>query len=133
MSRELSRAFRLDIAPHYQSDNIRVLEGRDGLLKQDGKLFKQALKLTKKSPDEACDIWRDMMNRYEATNVSVVYNVGLCAEHVGDLESAMKIYSRAIETWPSEKVVRKAIDRIYVRNVAEADYQKRQSTEKSTI
>lgn len=82
---------RLDLAPEQRIDNVRVLEKRDGLSKEDGLRFKSALKLTKSDPAAACRAWQQIADTNPG-QVSTLFNLALCAESSGDDREARSRY-----------------------------------------
>lgn len=116
---------RLDIAPVYRSDAIRVLEVRKGLDKDQSNRFRDALKATARNPQGACDIWQALDGEVPGQS-SVVFNLALCAEQRGDLDEALVRYRQAQTLLPRERAIAAAFDRIGARRAAEADYATRE-------
>lgn len=117
---------RLDIAPVYRSDAIRVLEVRKGLDKDQGNRFRDALKATFRNPQASCDIWQALDGEVPGQG-SVVFNLALCAEQRGDLDNALVRYQQAQTLLPRERAINAAFDRIAARRTAEADYAARET------
>lgn len=117
---------RLDIAPVYRSDAIRVLEVRKGLDKDQSNRFRNALKATGRNPQGACDIWRALDSEVPGQS-SIVFNLALCAEQRGDLDDALTRYRQAQTLIPRERAITAAFDRITARQAAEADYAARET------
>ncbi|MEO0464834.1 MAG: tetratricopeptide repeat protein [Pseudomonadota bacterium] len=114
---DLAAQWRFALAPVIQTDNIRIMESRKDLAKQDRRAFRDAVKLTNTDPLAACDAFR----RLEATNpahVSVLYNIGLCHEAAGELEAARDYYSRALSQDPGREYPSGGIERISERERA---------------
>lgn len=82
---------RSDLAPEERSESVRVLEKRDGLSKEDGELFKNALRLTKSDAAAACRQWQSIAGTNPG-QVSTAFNLALCAESVGDDRTARDRY-----------------------------------------
>lgn len=116
---------RLDIAPVYRVDAIRVLEVRKGLDKDQSNRFRNALKATARDPQGACNIWQALDSEVPGQS-SIVFNLALCAERRGDLEGARTRYGQAQTLLPRERAIDAALDRIGARQVAEADYAARE-------
>ncbi|MDM7957784.1 hypothetical protein [Blastomonas sp.] len=116
---------RLDIAPVYRSDAIRVLEVRKGLDKDQSGRFRDALKATARNPQGACDIWAALDSEVPGQS-SIVFNLALCAEQRGDLDDALRRYREAQALLPRERAINAAFDRINARSAAEADYAARE-------
>jgi hypothetical protein len=112
---------RLDIAPVYRSDAIRVLEVRKGLDKDQSNRFRDALKATARNPQGACDIWQALDDEVPGQS-SIVFNLALCAEQRGELDEALVRYRQAQTLLPRERAINAAFDRITARRAAEADY-----------
>lgn len=117
---------RLDIAPDYRRDAIRVLEVRKGLDKDQSNRFRDALKATARNPHGACDIWQALDSEVPGQS-SIVFNLALCAEMRGDLDDALVRYRQAQTLLPRERAINAAFDRIGARRTAEADYAAREA------
>lgn len=117
---------RLDIAPVFRNDAIRVLETRKGLDKEQSNRFRDALKATERNPQAACDIWAALDSEVPGQS-SIVFNLALCAEQRGELDDALVRYRQAQTLLPSERAINAAFDRIGARRAAEADYAARES------
>lgn len=79
------------LAPRWGRSGFRVLENRKGLSKPQGEVFKQALKATKTSADEACRLF-DQLAAETPTQRSVRFNAAMCLEMRGDLPGALAAY-----------------------------------------
>lgn len=91
----LARDLRNPFAPVERAEDIRIMEGRDGLANADKDRFRDAVRLTKQDERLACDAFKAL----EATNAShssVLFNIGLCAESAGDLAAAETYYRQAL-------------------------------------
>ncbi|WP_026091504.1 hypothetical protein [Blastomonas sp. AAP53] len=117
---------RIDIAPDYRADDIRVLEVRKGLDKDQSNRFRDALKATARNPQGACDIWQALDTEVPGQS-SVVFNLALCAEQRGELDDALVRYRQAQTLLPRERAINAAFDRIAARRLAEADYAEREA------
>ncbi len=110
---------RYDLAPVFRNQTFRILEKRKGLSKEDRKLFKQAVKLTKSDIGKSCE----MFGALEQTNpdhTSILFNIGLCAEGKGDLDAAEHYYQRVLELEPGKDYPTSGLQRIADRDRAEA-------------
>lgn len=116
---------RLDLAPRDVSENIRVLEGRKGMEKGEGKAFKAAVKMTKKDAAEACRLWDDMAQN-GVGHMSIEFNRALCTEQSGDLKMAKNMYEEAESRFGSKAELGEAIRRSSNKMKAEAEWQARQ-------
>ena len=76
-------SLRGDLAPVQRLEQIRVMETRKGLSKDDGRAFREAVRLTKS--DRRGGLRRLVGARGGAIprNASVLFNLGLCAESRG--------------------------------------------------
>ncbi|QSB43331.1 hypothetical protein IDJ81_07860 [Tsuneonella flava] len=90
---ELAERTVAALTPALMRQNIRVMENRRGLDKTAATAFKDALHLTKRDQEGACRVWRTM-GADSGNQPSVAFNIGLCAEHDGDLETARRQYER---------------------------------------
>jgi tetratricopeptide (TPR) repeat protein len=111
-------AVRRDIAPEYRAEDIRILESRDGITKEDREAFKTAIRLTKTDVPGACDAFAAL----EATNpadVSVLFNIGLCHESAGDLDQAEARYRTVLGLKRGKFEAQAGLDRIASRLRAE--------------
>ncbi|WP_226698842.1 hypothetical protein [Qipengyuania gaetbuli] len=109
---------RLDLAPEFRREDIRVLESRKGLAKQDSKDFKTAVRLTKNDQLAACIRFEELAGR-NPEQVSAIFNAGLCAERDGRLEEAADLYGRALATGESKDYSEAGLDRVSSRLEAE--------------
>lgn len=111
LSGRIAKSLRADIAPEERVDDVRVLEKRDGLSREDGERFKDGLRLTKSDPAAACRLWREL-TLTNPTQVSSAFNVALCAEAAGQDEEARALYEKLL----SMASVSEARDRIKAIN-----------------
>ncbi len=85
-----------DIAPHYDSLNIALMDSTDGLHSSDDKKrletgieFAHAGRL-----DRACELWGEARTSLDSS-VALLYNLGVCSEATGDLKAAQELYRKA--------------------------------------
>ena len=109
---------RLDLAPEFRREDIRVLESRKGLAKEDSKGFKDAVRLTKNDQLAACLRFEEIAQRNPG-QASAVFNAGLCAERDGRLEEAADLYRSALATGEGEAYSRAGLERVASRLEAE--------------
>ena len=109
---------RLDLAPQFRREDVRVLESRKGLAKGDSAAFKQAVKLTKNDQLAACLRFNELAERNPG-QASAVFNAGLCSERDGRLEEAAAKYRRALATGEGEAYSRAGLERVASRLEAE--------------
>lgn len=123
MVRQLSGKFadrlRGDLAPIQRLDEIRVMETRKGLSGEDGRAFREGVRLTKTSHDAACATWSALEAR-NPDHVSVLFNLGLCAESRGSLDEAQGYYSRALGAEGDSAYAGQGLQRIEARRRADA-------------
>lgn len=87
---------RRDIAPYYVTVMIKLKDSTDGI---ESKEAKDRLSLgisfaEKNRLDAACEKWGEA--RQLAPNApSILYNLGICAESIADMENAYKLYKQA--------------------------------------
>lgn len=109
---------RLDLAPTQSRRDIRVMESRKDLRREDRKAFRDAVKATDDNVTLACDAFEAL----EATNrahVSVLFNIGLCRESAGQLEDALDYYGRALQADPGRDYPTDGMRRVRSRMRAE--------------
>lgn len=90
------RDFRKDIAPFWVTREVILLDSTDGI---DSATSKEKLKYGiqfagKGRMDNACELWGEAGN-LAPDAVSLVYNLGVCAESRGDVEAALQLYKKA--------------------------------------
>lgn len=125
LARDFAAELRLDVAPVYRAENIRVLEGRDGMSKPDSAAFRAGLRLTKTDVAAACRAFEAL----DATNpqsITILFNIGLCREGAGDLEAAERLYRSALALKPGKVEPRDGLARIASRFQAERQLKIRQ-------
>lgn len=122
MTREMIGEFadnaRLELAPRAVRESVRVLEVRDGVRKEDQKALKVAIKLTKRDIEGACRAF-SALEAGNPASPSVLFNIGLCAERRGDVETAANYYSRALQVDARKPHVSQGLDRLAARRRAE--------------
>lgn len=122
LSRGFANAVRRDLAPEFRDEDIRVLEGREGMTKSDQALFRTALRLTKTDVSEACAVFGDMRAN-NPSSVTILFNIGLCMERMGELEAATQLYEDALAISPRKAEPREGLARIASRLRAEVQRQ----------
>jgi tetratricopeptide (TPR) repeat protein len=103
----VKRDFRKDIAPFYETREVALLDSTDGIDSSTAKeKLKQGIQFAGKGRmDSACELWGEAGN-LAPNAVSLVYNLGVCAESRGDVEAALALYRKA------EKITGKPEDNI---------------------
>lgn len=128
MHERVARGMRLTLAPVRRYENVRVLESRKSLNREDRKPFKQAVKMTKHDVLGACLAFRELEDR-NPQHVSVLFNVGLCHENEGDLLTARGYYERALQVEPGKSYPQVGLSRISDRMLATEQFAMREEAE----
>lgn len=118
LARQFADAVRFDLAPVERNDTIRVLESRDGMSKRDQTAFRAALKLTKTDVAEACAVFGEL-RQGNPQSVTLLFNVGLCVERLGELDTAARLYEEALALKPGKLEPQEGLARIASRQRAE--------------
>ena len=89
--------FAKDVAPHFEVRDIAIKDSTDGLHGQAETYFKSGVEFAKKNRlDRGCKLWERAHNS-GGNSMSLLYNLGVCAEYRGDFESAEEWYYQADE------------------------------------
>jgi hypothetical protein len=115
---------RSEFAPVQRSEQIRVMEDRDRLSKDDGRAFRDAVQLTKTDRAAACAAWSALEPR-NPDHPSVLFNLGLCEESAGRLREAHDYYQRVIAAGHDADYARQGAARIEGRWRANAQLESR--------
>lgn len=118
LAAQFAASVRLDVAPVFRSEDIRLLESRSGMPKTDHAAFREALRLTKSDVAAACDAFAAL----EPTNpasVTVLFNIGLCHESRDELEAAAQSYETVLTIAPRKVEPTEGLARIASRLRAE--------------
>ncbi|MBB5719023.1 tetratricopeptide (TPR) repeat protein [Stakelama sediminis] len=91
---QIAGQFAADITPEHKRYAIRFRESRKDMPKEIGKQFKEAVHMTKRDVDAACQSWQ-ALDAQLPDNASITFDLGLCAEHKGDYQGALAKYERA--------------------------------------
>lgn len=110
---------RADLAPRERLQNIRVMERRRDLRREDRNPFRDAVRATNESIEAACSGF-EALEAANPAHVSVLFNIGLCYESGGELISAEEYYSRALAIDPDRDYPREGMSRIRSRKLGEA-------------
>lgn len=110
---------RYDLAPVFRDQQLRIMESRKGLNKADRRLFREAVKLTKSDIGKSCQEFAALESA-NSGHVSVLFNMGLCAEGRGDLVAAEAYYERALQVEPGKDYPILGLKRIADRRRADA-------------
>jgi hypothetical protein len=115
---------RSDLAPVERSEQIRVMETREGLSRDDGRAFREAVRLTKNDPDAACAAW-SAIEASNPGNAATRFNLGLCAESRGELYEAYDRYRSVAAGGEDAGYAKQGIGRIEGRWRANAQLESR--------
>ena len=118
MLNETAGQLRFALAPQQRAEDIRVLESRKGMAKEPARAFRDAIRMTKSDENMACDAFA-ALEPTVGEHVSLLFNIGLCAEAAGDFERAQDYYRRAIQADPSKSNAGDGLQRIRARQEAE--------------
>ena len=124
MANKVASEIRFALAPYHRDYDVRILESRKGMEKVDKKIFKAAVKLTKKDELAACDMWQQQADN-GLQQISLQFNLGVCAEKKGELAKAMMLYEDAISRFGTKYELREAIDRVGERQLADSQWNAR--------
>ena len=105
---------RNDFGPVQRFEQIRVMEDRDGLSRDDGRAFRAAVQLTKTDHEAACAAWA-ALEPGNPGHASVLFNLGLCEESRGRLREARDYYQRVIAGGDDDAYARQGAARIEAR------------------
>jgi hypothetical protein len=115
---------RGDLAPAERFEQVRVMETRRGLSQDDGRAFREAVRLTKDDPDAACVAWSALEGANPA-HAAILFNLGLCAESRGELHEASDYYRSVIAGGEDAAYARQGMARIEQRLRADAQLERR--------
>lgn len=103
----VKREFRQDIAPYYVTREISLKDSTDGIESKEAinKLKRGMDYADKGRLDSACELWGEARNIASAS-YALLYNLGVCAESRGDLDTALNLYRQ------SDKILGKPDDDI---------------------
>lgn len=125
MAQEIAVDVRNDLAPRELRQEIRVLESRKGMTGAEGQAFKKAVRMTKRDELQACTMWRDMAEA-GTSHISLLFNLGLCAEKSGELMIALQTYRDAESRFGRKSEVDQAKARVNDRLRANEEWRLRQ-------
>jgi hypothetical protein len=104
-----------EFAPRRVREEIRVDENRRGLSRADGEAFKAAVRAVKDRREiQACELWKELGQRY-ADHLPTQFNMGLCAEFLGDDAAAGTQYQRVVALSPRHSAATAALRRLDAR------------------
>ncbi|MFM7403040.1 MAG: tetratricopeptide repeat protein [Erythrobacter sp.] len=118
LAEQFADGVRLDLAPIYQAEGIRLLESRSGIARADHPAFRDALRLTNTDVVAACDAFA-ALEANNPSDIKVLFNIGLFHKSSGDLESAARIYDAVLAISPRKLEPQEGLARIASRARAE--------------
>lgn len=89
-----------DITPYTQTYTQRFYESREGLAKEVGQRFKDAIAQTKRDMPGGCAALAELDQ--QVPHFALAYDAGLCAEAAGDYPRALAAYQRARDLRPRD-------------------------------
>lgn len=93
--RKFLAQLRLDIAPYAEEVTLSIMTKKDGTNKSSAQYLTNGIAFIKENRTEkACELWEKGLNE-SPDAVSLIYNLGVCAELAGNYEKAVKLYEKA--------------------------------------
>ncbi|MBX9795895.1 hypothetical protein [Sphingomonas sp.] len=89
-----------NITPFTKTYDMRFYESRDGLDKETGARFKDAIRQTQRDPVGGCAAIAALNEA--VPQFALAYDAGLCAEASGDFAAALALYQRAASLRPRD-------------------------------
>ena len=102
---------RLALAPMQLWQDVRVMESRKGMPKDASQAFREAIRLTKQDERAACEAFAAIEPDIPE-HPSLVFNLGLCAEQLGDFDTAVGYYRTALTNKKSDDEAQAGLRRI---------------------
>ena len=99
------------LAPRQLGQQIRVLESRKNMASGAKGPFRDAVRLTKSDPLGACMAFK-ALETVDPENTSILFNIGLCFEGEGELDTAADYYRHALEVDPGTSYATDGLTRI---------------------
>lgn len=125
---QISKMIAADIAPHYVTVAIELMDDEDGIKSAGNKKdLKQGLEFAgAQRMDRACPIWKSAAKE-EPKSPALHFNLGVCAESDGNLQEALTTYQKADKLLSKpDKRLGTAIDRVKGR-LADVEKLKKQT------
>ncbi|GAA4036279.1 tetratricopeptide repeat protein [Parerythrobacter jejuensis] len=113
---EIADSLRYAIAPVERSEAIRLLESRKGMDRDAGRSFRDAVRMTKRNVTAACDAF-SALEPTIGDHVSLIFNLGLCAESANDFDAAERYYNQALQIDSSKTQSASGLERIRQREL----------------
>lgn len=95
---EVAKKVRRKVAPYNDVFNVQLKDDAKGLSAVAEEKFEGGLAFSEAGQmDRACAIWQELSATVPASNknISLLYNLGVCAEVVADYDRALELYSKA--------------------------------------
>ncbi len=124
MVNEVGETLRADTIPVSSTYRVRILESDKGVPRELNRRFKDTIKLTQRNPAQACQEW-NALNGMIPNNGVVMFNVALCAEWTGDLQSAERGYRAAGPLLGRGNDASEGVSRVTRRMIADSDLAER--------
>lgn len=121
MIAELAGRTRDALVPARMREEVRVMESRKGLDKATSQAFKEAVRLTKHDEAAACQAW-SALEPAASDHPSLVFNLALCAEQVGDFDAARTGYERVSGMADGRAYAEAGLQRISQTLIAEQQF-----------
>ncbi len=114
---DIAQQVRYKVAPYNKTIKVDLINDSRGLNELSAMKFKSAVSFAQAGQmDRACALWQEISANSPESNqlVSLLYNLGVCAEAVADYDRAIELYARAesLLTSPNKKVT-EARERAY--------------------
>lgn len=124
MIKAAASSMRYDLAPTYREERVRLVEDDEGLDKELAKRFKSAIKLTKKNEDKACEALQALRGLSQ-DNISIIYNVALCAEKQNKFSEATLLYRQIQPNFPNKDFIDVGLKRVSDKQRAQIEWARR--------
>lgn len=115
---EIASRVRMALAPRQVTQDIRILESRKGMPKDASKQFRNAVRQTKQDEPGACQSFAALEPAI-GEHESLLFNLGLCAETIGEFDAAEDYYQRAIAVDGSNNYSSEGLSRLRQRSRAD--------------
>lgn len=116
---------RRALAPVQAIEDIRIMERRKGMPGDASKAFQEAVRLTKQDERAACGAFAALEPAI-GTHPSLMFNLGLCAEQIGDFATAERYYRQALADKTSDDEAQAGLQRIALYLAAERQLESRE-------
>ncbi len=123
---QIVSTIRSDLAPVDSVRNIRVMERRREIRREDRDAFRDAVRATESDVVAACTGFL-ALEAANPDNVSLLFNIGLCYERTDDLLDAASYYRNALALDPGRDYPTRGLRRVNSRLRAEANLAEREN------